>query len=359
MGTAHRDHRPRGEVAGRSTRSSSTSCRGGSASVRPPSENELSATRVVALPLDEASAKLRTGPAARTTRGLRARRSWAGELPLRLEAAGAASPTRASPPGSALPAHVSGWRRGGRRGASVLAALLRRAAGRASRPGPSPKSGCCSTAASRRCAASSRTGRPRRPTCCWCATWPRPPASRAWRSSRGRPSSRARAARSVLDLTALGDYEQIDRFFQRLAVSHRLVDVESLTLTATGEDQIQLAAVLRFPLLAGARRRCRRRPSRRRGRPAGVPAADPRRVPARPVAGVRQVGRDRRAAARTAQPAPLPLGARRRSCASGRWCWATPRSARSSRSAAWRSARGRCARSRAASSAASCACRSS
>ena len=51
----------------------------------------------------------------------------------------------------------------------------------------------------------------------------------------------------VLDVTALGGYEEIDRFFQRLAVSHRLVDVQSLTLTATAEDQVQLASALRFP----------------------------------------------------------------------------------------------------------------
>ena len=51
----------------------------------------------------------------------------------------------------------------------------------------------------------------------------------------------------VLDVTALGDYEAIDRFFQKVAVSHRLADVESLTLTATSESVIQLAAVVRFP----------------------------------------------------------------------------------------------------------------
>src|SRR5262249_32275653 len=51
----------------------------------------------------------------------------------------------------------------------------------------------------------------------------------------------------TLELTALGDYKQVDRFFQRLALSHRLVDVESLTLSATGEDQVQLASRLRFP----------------------------------------------------------------------------------------------------------------
>ena len=54
------------------------------ASVRPPSENELRATRVVALPLDEASAKVRTGPPKDDEEDY-ALAVWAGELPLRLE----------------------------------------------------------------------------------------------------------------------------------------------------------------------------------------------------------------------------------------------------------------------------------
>jgi hypothetical protein len=74
----------------------------------------------------------------------------------------------------------------------------------------------------------------------------------------------------VLDLTALGDYEAVDRFFQRLAVSHRLADVESLTLTATSENVIQLAAVVRFPYWP-ARAPLPSPPESPRGRPAGVP----------------------------------------------------------------------------------------
>ncbi len=78
----------------------------------------------------------------------------------------------------------------------------------------------------------------------------------------------------VLDVTALGGYEQIDRFFQRLAVSHRLVDVVSLTLTATGEDQVQLASVLRLPFWPT--KAPLPQPPESRARPAGVPrpAAD-------------------------------------------------------------------------------------
>jgi len=78
----------------------------------------------------------------------------------------------------------------------------------------------------------------------------------------------------VLDVTALGGYGQIDRFFQRLAVSHRLVDVESVTLTATGEDQVQLASALRFPFWPA--RAPLPPPPESRARPSGVPrpAAD-------------------------------------------------------------------------------------
>jgi hypothetical protein len=74
----------------------------------------------------------------------------------------------------------------------------------------------------------------------------------------------------VQDLTALGGYEEIDRFFQKVSVSHRLVDVESLTLTATSENVIQLAAVLRFPYWP-ARAPLPPPPESSRGRPTGVP----------------------------------------------------------------------------------------
>jgi hypothetical protein len=73
----------------------------------------------------------------------------------------------------------------------------------------------------------------------------------------------------VLDVTALGGYEAIDRFFQRLALSHRLADVERLTLTATSEDVVQLAAVVRFPYWPA--RAPLPPPPEGRGRPTGVP----------------------------------------------------------------------------------------
>jgi len=74
----------------------------------------------------------------------------------------------------------------------------------------------------------------------------------------------------VLDVTALGGYAEIDRLFQRLAVSHRLIDVESLTLTATSESALQLATVLRFPFWP-ARAPLPPPPESTRGRPSGVP----------------------------------------------------------------------------------------
>lgn len=74
----------------------------------------------------------------------------------------------------------------------------------------------------------------------------------------------------ALELQALGDYKQVDRFYQRIALSHRLVDVESMTLTATGEDQIQLSTVLRFPFWP-LRAPLPAPPEARGGRPTGIP----------------------------------------------------------------------------------------
>ncbi len=83
------------------------------ASVRPPSENELRATRVVALPLDEASAKVRTGPP-KDDEDDYALAVWAGELPLRLEPLEPVADPRLAP-GTKPPPEVSLWRRRARR----------------------------------------------------------------------------------------------------------------------------------------------------------------------------------------------------------------------------------------------------
>ena len=51
----------------------------------------------------------------------------------------------------------------------------------------------------------------------------------------------------AVDLSAVGSYAQIDRFFGLVALSHRLADVESLSLTAAPGDSIRLTAVLLCP----------------------------------------------------------------------------------------------------------------
>jgi hypothetical protein len=82
---------------------------GRAASVRPPNGKELRATRVVAIALDEASAKVRTGPPKDDEEDY-ALPVWAGELPLRLEPLALVADPRL---GSAIPPppHVTGWRR--------------------------------------------------------------------------------------------------------------------------------------------------------------------------------------------------------------------------------------------------------
>jgi nitroimidazol reductase NimA-like FMN-containing flavoprotein (pyridoxamine 5'-phosphate oxidase superfamily) len=83
------------------------------ADVRAPTENELRATRAVWFPLDEASAKLRTGPPKDDDEDY-ALSVWAGELPLRLTPQPPVADPRL-PVGIPLPEHVSGWPRGARR----------------------------------------------------------------------------------------------------------------------------------------------------------------------------------------------------------------------------------------------------
>ena len=48
-------------------------------------------------------------------------------------------------------------------------------------------------------------------------------------------------------LTAMGGYDEIDRFFGRVAVSHRLIDVETLTLNSAPESVTHLSATVRLP----------------------------------------------------------------------------------------------------------------
>ena len=72
------------------------------------------------------------------------------------------------------------------------------------------------------------------------------------------------------DLTALGGFEEIERFFGKVALSHRLIDVERLSLTTNPERMIQLAATLRFPFWPTAAP-LPPPPEMSRGRPQGVP----------------------------------------------------------------------------------------
>jgi nitroimidazol reductase NimA-like FMN-containing flavoprotein (pyridoxamine 5'-phosphate oxidase superfamily) len=75
--------------------------------VRAPNRKEMKGTQVLALALDEASAKVRSGPPVDDDEDM-ARDVWAGEIPLVLTpGAPRADPQLAL--GTVLPAHVGGW----------------------------------------------------------------------------------------------------------------------------------------------------------------------------------------------------------------------------------------------------------
>jgi len=79
------------------------------AEVRPPSARELEATGVLALPITEASAKMRSGPPVDDAADL-ALGAWAGVLPL-ATVPGAPVPDPALPPGRRVPPYVSAYSR--------------------------------------------------------------------------------------------------------------------------------------------------------------------------------------------------------------------------------------------------------
>jgi uncharacterized protein len=81
------------------------------AEARAPSENELKATAVLALPIEEASAKIRTGPPQDDEEDY-ALPVWAGVIPLVTEAR-APQPDPRSNPAVAMPRSASGYRRPG------------------------------------------------------------------------------------------------------------------------------------------------------------------------------------------------------------------------------------------------------
>ena len=77
--------------------------------VRPPSDSELKATAVVAMPIEEASAKVRTGPPLDDERDY-ALPAWAGVIPLRTQA-GAPQPDARLAEGIAAPAYARAYAR--------------------------------------------------------------------------------------------------------------------------------------------------------------------------------------------------------------------------------------------------------
>src|SRR5436189_194231 len=79
------------------------------AEVRPPSVRELKATTVLALPLTEASAKVRSGPPKDEEEDY-SRDVWAGVIPLRL-AAGEPETDPRVPSGVAIPNYARFYRR--------------------------------------------------------------------------------------------------------------------------------------------------------------------------------------------------------------------------------------------------------
>jgi uncharacterized protein len=81
---------------------------GRSEDARGPSAKELRATEVVVLPIDEASAKIRTGPPADATADFELP-VWAGVLPLGLRVGDPEPDDRCAVP---VPAYVTGWSRG-------------------------------------------------------------------------------------------------------------------------------------------------------------------------------------------------------------------------------------------------------
>ena len=88
---------------------------GRSAAVRGGDRRELAATAVLALDLEEVSAKVRTGPPIDDEPDYDLP-VWAGVLPLR-QVAEAPVPDERLDPALAVPAHVAGWRRPARDGA--------------------------------------------------------------------------------------------------------------------------------------------------------------------------------------------------------------------------------------------------
>jgi nitroimidazol reductase NimA-like FMN-containing flavoprotein (pyridoxamine 5'-phosphate oxidase superfamily) len=78
--------------------------------VRAPSADELETTQVIAVEIEEASAKVRSGPPIDKREDVDPTK-WAGVLPLEVRALAPLSAADLAP-GTAVPAHVAKWRRG-------------------------------------------------------------------------------------------------------------------------------------------------------------------------------------------------------------------------------------------------------
>lgn len=61
------------------------------------------------------------------------------------------------------------------------------------------------------------------------------------------PLESAARGEIALELQATGRFTDVDRFFRQAAVSHRLIDVEGLTLSPTPEGLVKVTTVLRVP----------------------------------------------------------------------------------------------------------------
>jgi hypothetical protein len=87
-----------------------------------------------------------------------------------------------------------------------------------------------------------------------------------------RPPLDVAAARAdmIVDVVGVARFGEIDRFFRQVALSYRLLDVESVTLTATPEDVVRMQAVVRIPYRP-TRAPLPPPPEGLRGRLAGVP----------------------------------------------------------------------------------------
>jgi len=86
-----------------------------------------------------------------------------------------------------------------------------------------------------------------------------------------RPQAEAGARGDViLDLSGTGRFGDLDRFFRQVALSARLIDVESLTLSSSPDDLVKLATVLRLPYRP-LRAPLPPVPDGLRSRPSGIP----------------------------------------------------------------------------------------